>query len=110
MIALTRRDAAKRDIAEVWLWYAENASIDVADRFLAAVESTIQALRKQPRMGHNVEVRLPDLRGMRRLAVFGGFNDIHLFYVRTPAAIELVRVLHAGRNLSRILSESPARS
>jgi hypothetical protein len=35
-----KREAAKRDIVAQWLWYADNASIEIADRFLQAADNT----------------------------------------------------------------------
>ena len=29
-----KREAAKRDLVDQWVWYAENASVEIADRFL----------------------------------------------------------------------------
>jgi plasmid stabilization system protein ParE len=36
-----RQEAAKRDLIAQWVWYAENAGFETADRFLAAVEVTL---------------------------------------------------------------------
>lgn len=40
MARVLKRDAAKRDLIGQWVWYAENGSRELADRFLAAVSST----------------------------------------------------------------------
>jgi len=44
MASVQKRDAAKRDLIAQWVWYAENAGIDVADRFLEAAEHTLSLL------------------------------------------------------------------
>ena len=44
MARVLKREAALRDLTAEWVWYAENASIDVADRFLAAAERTLDLL------------------------------------------------------------------
>jgi len=44
MARVLKREAAKRDLIAQWVWYAENASTEVADRFLRAVDSTLNLL------------------------------------------------------------------
>jgi hypothetical protein len=39
MAIIRKREAAKRDLIAQWVWYAENASIEVADNFLNAVSA-----------------------------------------------------------------------
>jgi plasmid stabilization system protein ParE len=41
MAGVQKREAAKRDLIAQWVWYAENASIEVADRFLEAANNTL---------------------------------------------------------------------
>lgn len=43
MTRVLKREAAKRDLIQQWVWYAEEASLEVADRFLTAVDSTRNA-------------------------------------------------------------------
>jgi plasmid stabilization system protein ParE len=45
MARVRKREAAKRDLIHQWVWYAENASIEVADRFLEAADSTLRKPR-----------------------------------------------------------------
>jgi plasmid stabilization system protein ParE len=39
MARVLKREAAKRDLIIQWVWYAETATVEVADRFLAAAVS-----------------------------------------------------------------------
>lgn len=41
MARVSKREAARRDLVEYWVWHAENAGIEVADRFLRAVDDTL---------------------------------------------------------------------
>ena len=66
MARILKRETAKRDLIGQWLWYAENASIEVADRFLRAAEKTLKQLANMPESGVPVFVRNPTLRGIRR--------------------------------------------
>jgi hypothetical protein len=41
MARVLKREGAQRDLIHQWIWYAENASIEVADRFLVAADNTL---------------------------------------------------------------------
>jgi plasmid stabilization system protein ParE len=69
MARVLKWEAAKRDLIAQWVWYAENAHIDVADRFLTATEKTLALLGTQPESGATFVVRRPELQGMRRFPV-----------------------------------------
>jgi toxin ParE1/3/4 len=75
MARVQKRAAAKRDLIAQWVWYAENASIDVADRFLEAGEQTLALLSTQPESGSVFFVHKPELQGMRRFSGLGRFRD-----------------------------------
>ena len=51
MPVVTKRATAKRDLIEHFIYLAENASVDVADRFLANAEASFNVLSQQPSMG-----------------------------------------------------------
>ena len=105
MARVLKREGAKRDLVAQWVWYAENADIEVADRFLAATEATLNLLASQPESGASFFVRKPELQGMRRFPVSSGFEAILLFYFPLRDGIDLVRVVHGSRDLERLLSE-----
>jgi toxin ParE1/3/4 len=105
MARALKREAAKRDLIHQWIWYAENASIEIADRFLAAVESTLRLLATQPESGALFSVRTTNLLGMRRFPVGDGFEKILLFYFPMRDGIDLVRVVHGSQDLERLFSE-----
>jgi plasmid stabilization system protein ParE len=48
MARVLKRAAARRDLIQQWVWYAENASIEVADRFLRAADKTLDLFSTQP--------------------------------------------------------------
>jgi toxin ParE1/3/4 len=100
-----KREAARRDLVAQWIWYAENASIDVADRFLKAADDTASMLAGQPEAGYRFFVRRPELQGMRRFPLSDGFEKILLFYFPLNDGIELVRVVHGSQDLERLLLE-----
>jgi toxin ParE1/3/4 len=100
-----KRPAAKRDLVAQWVWYAENAGIEVADRFLSAAHGTLRMLALQPLSGSPLFARKPELEGMRRFPVSGGFENILLFYFPLQDGIDLVRVVHGSRDLERLFAE-----
>ncbi len=52
MATVRKREAAKRDLIAQWVWYAENADLDTADRFLRAADSTVSMIAGQPEAGY----------------------------------------------------------
>ena len=105
MARVLKREAAKRDLIAQWLWYAENASVEVADRFLNAVETTLALLAGQPNCGAAFFVEKPHLQGMRRFPVSDGFETILLFYFPLNDGVDLVRVIHGRRDLTSLFSD-----
>jgi toxin ParE1/3/4 len=88
-----------------WVWYAENAGIETADRFLAAADATSAMLAHQPGIGVRAFVTRPELQGMRQFPISDGFDRTLIFYFPLKDGIDLVRVVHASRDLHRLLSE-----
>lgn len=105
MARVLKREAAKRDLIAQWVWYAEDAGIQTADRFLQAVEQTLGVLATQPEIGSPVFTRKAEVQGMRRFPVSGGFEKILLFYFPLSDGIDLVRVVHGHRDLERLFAE-----
>jgi toxin ParE1/3/4 len=66
MPIVTKRAAAKRDLIEHFVYLTENASVGVADRFLANAAANFNVLSQQPSMGAPLTLRHPDLTGMRK--------------------------------------------
>jgi len=105
MARVLKREAAKRDLMQQWVWYAENASFDVPDRFLKAANDTLNLLSHQPELGTAFSVRKPELQNMRRFPVSDGFGKMLLFYFPLRDGVDLVRVTHGRRDLERLLAE-----
>lgn len=106
MARIRKRESAKRDLIAQWVWYAENAGIETADRFLAAADSTATMLASQPEGGYRVFLTKPELKGMRRFHVTDGFEALHLFYFPLEDGIDLIRVVHGSQDLQRVFNET----
>jgi toxin ParE1/3/4 len=107
MARVLKREAAKRDLVQQWVWYAENAGVETADRFLQAVDKTLGLLSTQPQSGARFFTHQPALQEMRRFPVSDGFGKILLFYIPLPDGVDLVRVIHLSRDLERLFAELP---
>ena len=64
MPPVTSREAARRDLVEHFVYLAEHAGIDVAERFLTQAEASFADLARQPMMGAPVQLKRPDLASM----------------------------------------------
>ncbi|MGA2186545.1 MAG: type II toxin-antitoxin system RelE/ParE family toxin [Bryobacteraceae bacterium] len=105
MARVLKREAAKRDLIRQWVWYAENASVEVADRFLAAADATLEMLAANPKIAPATSVSRRELQGVRRFPVSDGFEKILLFHFPLQDGVELIRVIHGSRDLEQLLSE-----
>lgn len=105
MARVLKREAARRDIVAQWVWYAENAGIEIADRFLQDADNTLNLLSTQPESGSSFFARKPELQGMRCFPVSDGFEKILLFYFPLQDGVDLVRVIHGSRDLEQLWVE-----
>jgi toxin ParE1/3/4 len=69
MSRVTKREAARRDLVEHFVYLAENAGLDVAERFLSSAEASFADLARQPMIGAPLTLKHPDLAGMRKWRV-----------------------------------------
>jgi plasmid stabilization system protein ParE len=97
--ALRLTPSAKRDINEIWDYIARD-SIEAAARVLDALESAMIKLAKNPEVGHWRE-ELADKRH-RFLLVYSYL----IVYRYKTKPLQIVRVLHAARDLQSILGWS----
>jgi len=96
--AIRVRPQADRDTDAAAEFLACEANLDVALQFLAAVERAYQRLVDHPHVGIPVKAFEPRLPQLRFWAV-PGFETFLVFYVASPGAVEIVRVLHGARDL-----------
>jgi antitoxin ParD1/3/4/toxin ParE1/3/4 len=87
---------AKRDINEIWEYIASD-NIEAADRVLDALESAMVKLAKSPGIGHWRE-ELADKRHR-----FWLVYSYLIAYRHETKPVQIVRVLHASRDVQSIL-------
>ena len=95
MPVVRQREAARRDLVEHFVYLAENASLDTADRFLSNAEASFTDLARQPGMGAPLNLKHPDLASLRKWRV-KVFDNHLIFYMPRPDGVSIVRVLHAA--------------
>jgi toxin ParE1/3/4 len=103
MRTLTKRAQAERDLEDCFVFIGEQ-DLDAAVRFLEAAEETFERLARMPYVGAEYQTINPALFGLRRWPV-KGFEKYLIFYLTFEDAVDIVRVLHAARDLERILEE-----
>jgi toxin ParE1/3/4 len=97
MLGVQRRAAARRDLVDLYVYYAEAGGEALADRFLQSVEVSCTMLQEQPLIGSPLNLRHAALRDVRRWPV-RDFQDVLIFYRPHAEGVELIRVLYASRD------------
>src|SRR6267378_3293521 len=90
---------ARQDVSEIWDYIADD-NIEAADRVLAALESAMIKLAKNPGIGHWRE-ELSD----KRHRFFLVYSYL-IVYRHETKPLQIIRVLHAARDVQSILGLS----
>jgi len=104
MSQVTRKPRAIQDLVEQALYLEEQASLEVAERFLSAAEETFGDLARMPGMGRRRELPGPQLSDIRQWAI-QGFDKYLVFYRPVTDGIDVLRVLHGARDIEHIFDE-----
>lgn len=97
MPAIHQRAAARRDLVDQFVYLAENAGIETAERFLRNAEHSFYALADQPLIGAALSLKHPALAQLRKWHV-KDFDNHLIFYEPRADGVSIVRVLHAARD------------
>ena len=100
--------AARRDLIEIWHYFAGAASPDTADKLLSEIASAAERLLTEPRMFQlRFDVMSGLAGGLRSVAV----HPYAIFYRMQPNIgaddedVQIIRVLHERRDFPSILSQ-----
>lgn len=96
-----RREEARQDLLDHYVYIGRD-NLDAADRFLAAAEAAFEQLAQMPGLGAPRRFRNPDLADVRQWRV-PGFENYLIFYRPLDDGIEVLRVIHSARDISRVL-------
>ncbi len=92
-----QRATARRDLVEQFVYLAEQAGLDAAERFLTNAEASFNDLARQPMIGAPLTLRHPNLAGIRKWHI-KDFEHHLIFYTPHPEGVSIVRILHAARD------------
>ena len=106
-MSVRKSDDFIADVERQFEWYAVNASWEIAERYLDAVEATCQLLGQHPQLGSITGFSHPRLRDWRFIVVFRPFQKHILFYEIQGGDVLLRRAMHGHRDLPRRLVEPP---
>jgi toxin ParE1/3/4 len=95
--SIRKRASAKRDLVEHYVYFAEHAGIETAERFLLNAERSFGDLSKHSEMGVSLDSRSPELAGILKWHV-RDFEKILIFYLPQAGGVSIVRVLHASQD------------
>jgi plasmid stabilization system protein ParE len=95
---------AEQDMTLQHQWYLENASVEVAERYLMAVDQTIQRLAVHPELGLSCHFQSMELARIRSLQAARPF-DKHLVFYQIGEQLSIERIMHGSRDLPRRLLE-----
>lgn len=97
MVRVFQHASARRDLIDRYVYLAESAGLEVAERFLHCAESTFDDLAKQPLVGAPLALKNARLAGIRKWCV-KDFDNHLVFYLPRPNGVSIVRVLHAAQD------------
>jgi toxin ParE1/3/4 len=89
---------AERDLEEIWLYVASDASPSTADRLIDAFVERFDLLVEQPWMGR---LRPEFGEGVRSFVV-----ESHVIYYRHEGDVQIARVLHGSRDHAAAWSQT----
>ena len=97
MPRIKRTRDAKDDVAGIWRHIAQD-NLDAAERWLDTLDSKMNLLAQFPGLGPKRDELAPGLQS------FPVGNYI-IFYRPMKGGIQIIRVLHGGRNLPELFGE-----
>jgi hypothetical protein len=103
MLRVFRTEAFVADFDRHIDWYLQEIDLDeifsaeLAQRFAAAVEETLEFLARTPRAGRPRAVRFSDLTGYRGLNVFKPFGRFRVYYRIIGQELHAERLLEGHR-------------
>lgn len=100
--SITKTPQARRDLVELGEFIARD-SLQAANRFLDAAEAAFGVLASMPELGILCHFASPQASGVRVWSI-KGFENYVIFYRCAQDGIEVVRVLHGARDVSRIFA------
>lgn len=89
-------------------WYVREAGTEVAQKWLEALDATVEELESTLGLGRLRRFPHPELQGLRSFRVQRPFHRYLVFYRWSPEELSVERVMHGSRDLPHRLLESVA--
>ena len=93
------------DLPGIYAYIAQDDSV-AAERWLTAVEDTLDQISRFPECGVGYRTRRRKLSGIRMLPV-SGFTDYLVFYRVESGSIRVLYVVHGAQHLLRLFRKKP---
>ena len=94
---------AKEDLADIAVWYGQE-SVELELHFLQAMEDAFRGLLDSPQKGAPRTFDHPAFRNVR-MGPVPAFPRVLIFYRTYMGGIEVIRVLHAARDIATLFSK-----
>jgi len=102
-----KKPQANEDLTDIFEYIGQD-SPHAADRFLVAADLTFAKLARVPGLGQRWPSPIPQLVDVR-VWPLRGFRNFLIFYRPTGDGIEVLHVIHASRDIPRILEAREAK-
>ncbi len=99
MTSFLLTEAADADLDEIWAYVANSTSPEAADRLEDALYEAFRRLARTPQIGHVRADLAPE-----RVA-FYTVHNIMIAFLPATRPLQVVRVLHAARDIRPLLGE-----
>ena len=96
------------DLEHYAAWYDGEAGLELAEKYLQAVASTLMRLADLPTLDHVTHFKAPELHGLRCVQVQRPFQKHLIFYRFDERGLHAERAVHGARDLPRRLRQPPA--
>jgi toxin ParE1/3/4 len=96
-----KRAPATRDLIDHFVFLGENASVDVARRFLQSANSAFEELAQMPQIGASRTFRNPRFAAVRMWPIRGSERFL-VFYRPVKGGLEVLRVVHGARDIETV--------
>jgi toxin ParE1/3/4 len=94
---------ADRDVDEHFIYLAKRSG-DAGVRFLRAADATFEQLAAMPELGQRQDFGGDRLVGVRAWQI-RGFENYLVFYRPIQGGVEIIRVLHAARDVPTVFED-----
>lgn len=104
---VSQRPRAHLDLLEQFVYVGEQSGVELAERYVAAVDATCLQLSDHPLIGVLYDSGIAELQGLRRFPE-KDFGNYLIFYLPHQNGIDVIRFLHAARDIDNLFAREEA--